>query len=192
MTSTQSESWPGLALRGVAALAFGILTLVWPGITLTALVVLVGAFLLVDGIGVLVAVASGDRAPGSRWGLALVQGIAGVVAGILTFIWPGITALALLYLIAAWAVVTGALEVAAAVSLRKLIENEWALVARGVLSVLFGVLLAVFPGAGALALTWLIGAFAIVYGVVALGQAIGRWRETHAGAASGPTRRATA
>jgi uncharacterized membrane protein HdeD (DUF308 family) len=192
MTSTRSESWPGLALRGIAALAFGILTLVWPGITLTALVVLVGAFLLVDGVGLLVAVASGDRTPGSRWGLALVQGIAGVVAGVLTFIWPGITALALLYLIAAWAVVTGVLEVAAAVSLRELIYSEWALVARGVLSVLFGVLLAAFPGAGALALTWLIGAFAVVYGVISLGQAIGRRRQTHTGAAPGPARRAAA
>jgi uncharacterized membrane protein HdeD (DUF308 family) len=155
--------WWAVALRGLTAVLFGIAALVWPGITLTALVLLFGAYALVDGIFSLVhAFSSGT---GFR-ALLAIEGIAGIAAGIIALVWPGITALTLLYVIAAWAIVTGILEIVAAIQLRKLIENEWLLVLGGVASVAFGVILAFQPGAGALALLWLIGAYAVVFGVV--------------------------
>jgi uncharacterized membrane protein HdeD (DUF308 family) len=179
MTVTQTESWQGLALRGLAALAFGVLTLLWPGITLTALIFLFGAYALLDGVGLVVAIATGDRAPGSRWGLTLVQGVAGIAAGVVTFVWPDITALALLYVIGIWAILTGVMEVFAATFFRREVQNEWVLVISGVLSVFFGALLLLFPGAGALTITWLIGWYALVYAVLALSLAGWHWRQTH-------------
>lgn len=160
--------WWAVALRGMAAVLFGIATFAWPGITLAALVLLFGAYTLVDGIFSLVHAFSA----GTRFrGLLAVEGLAGIAAGIIALVWPGITALAVLYLIAAWGVVTGILEIVAAVRLRRLIENEWLLVLGGLASVAFGVILALQPGAGALALLWLIGAYAIAFGVllIALG-----------------------
>ena len=157
-------------LRGLVALLFGVLTFVWPGISLTALVFLFGAYAFVDG---LFAVAAALRSPEGykHWWALLVEGVFGVIAGVLAFAWPGITALVLLYLIAAWAVVTGVFEIAAAIRLRKYITGEWLLALGGALSVLFGVLLAAWPAAGALAVLWLIGAYAVLFGVllIALG-----------------------
>jgi hypothetical protein len=105
-----------------------------------------------------------SRATPRLIGLAIV-GIAGIVAGALTFLWPGITAMVLLFFIAGWAIEIGILEIVGAIKLRKEIDNEWLLIAGGVLSVLFGVAILVMPGAGALALVWLIGLYAIIYGV---------------------------
>jgi uncharacterized membrane protein HdeD (DUF308 family) len=161
-----SRNWWALALRGLAAILFGILAFAWPGITLFVLVIFFGAYMLVDGIFAIVAAV---RAAGAeaRWWLMLLEGILGVVAGLVTFFWPGLTALALLYLIAAWAIVTGIMEIAAAIRLRQEIVGEWALVLGGALSVLFGVLLVVIPArAGLLSLTWLIGAYAVAFGVL--------------------------
>ena len=160
-----SRNWWALALRGLAAIVFGVLAFVWPGLTLWALVLLFGAYMLVDGIFAIVAVV---RAAGreARWGLLLVEGVLGVLAGLVAFLWPGITALALLYLVAAWAIVTGILQIVGAVRLRREIEGEWALILGGVLSVIFGVVLVVLPGPGILALVWLIGAYAVVSGVL--------------------------
>jgi uncharacterized membrane protein HdeD (DUF308 family) len=175
MLDTLARHWWAVALRGVAATLFGLMTLVWPAITLFVLVVLFGAYVLVDGVLALtVAFRRSDRAaalrPGGR-GWLIADGIASIIIGVVAFVWPGITAVALLWVIAAWAVVTGALEVVAAVRLRRELRREWLLALSGVFSVLFGILLVVWPAAGALALITLIGVAAIAYGVtlVALG-----------------------
>jgi len=160
-----SRNWWALALRGLAAIVFGVLAFAWPGLTLWALVLLFGAYMLVDGI---FAIVGAVRAAGreTRWWLLLVEGVLGVLAGLVAFLWPGITALALLYLVAAWAIATGILQIVGAIRLRREIEGEWALILGGVLSVIFGLVLAVLPGSGILALVWLIGAYAVVSGVL--------------------------
>lgn len=165
-----TSSWWALVLRGLAAIGFGVLAFLWPHITLTALVFLWGAYALVDGV---LAIAAGVKSHGEnkRWWVLLLEGILGVAAGVIAFVIPGITALVLLIVIAAWAMVTGVFEIAAAIQLRKFIKGEWLLALAGVASVLFGFALLLNPGAGAIALVWLIGAYAIVFGVllIALG-----------------------
>jgi len=160
-----TSSWWALVLRGLVAIAFGVLAFVWPQITLTALVFLWGAYALVDGA---FAIAAGVKSHGEnkRWWVLLLEGILGVAAGLVAFLVPGITALALLILIAAWAMVTGAFEIAAAIQLRKHIKGEWLLALAGIASVLFALALLFNPAAGALALVWLIGAYSIVFGVL--------------------------
>jgi len=165
-----ANNWWALAVRGGLAILFGIVTLVWPGISLTALVLLFAAFALVDGILAIVAGVRGFRRD-QRWGAFLLQGILGIAVAVLTVFWPAITALALVLLIAAWAIVTGILEIVAAVRLRREIRGEWLLALAGVASIAFGVLLVLNPGAGALALLWLIGAYAIVFGLLLIGLA---------------------
>jgi uncharacterized membrane protein HdeD (DUF308 family) len=165
MLQTLARNWWAIVLRGVCAILFGLGAFLWPGITLAALVLLYGAYALLDGI-LAVAWSFAKRQPdGFPWGV-FIAGLAGIAAGVLTFMWPGLTALVLLYLIAGWAIVRGVFEVVAAVSLRKQLENEWLLGLSGVLSVVLGVILIAAPGAGALALLWWIGAFAIVFGVL--------------------------
>ena len=161
-----AENWWLLLLRGIAAIAFGILAFVWPGLTLLALTLMWGIYAIADGILALwAAIASkgGEMAP--RWWLAIV-GIAGVIAGLLTFVWPGMTALILLIFIASWAIVIGVFQIWGAIRLRKEIEGEWLLGLSGVLWVAFGVIMFAQPGAGALALIWWIGSFAILAGFV--------------------------
>lgn len=165
MVTTLARNWWALALRGLCAILFGILAFIWPGITLGALVLLFGAYALLDGILSIVAAIfkrEGSGTPG--WALVLV-GILGIVAGILAFVWPGITALILLYLIAFWAIVSGIFEIIAAIKLRKEIEGEWWLVLSGILAVVFGLLLIARPGAGAIAVVWLIGGYALLFGI---------------------------
>lgn len=165
---TLGRNWWALALRGVAAILLGILAFAWPGITLFVLVLFFGAYMLVDGIFAIVAAV---RAAGreDRWWLLLIEGILGVLAGLVAFFWPGLTALALLYFIVAWAIVTGLMEIVAAIRLRQEIEGEWALGLSGLLSVIFGILLVVLPApAGVLSLVWLIGAYAVAMGVLLL------------------------
>jgi uncharacterized membrane protein HdeD (DUF308 family) len=167
-----ARNWWAVALRGLAAIIFGLVALAVPHLALAALVLLFGAYVLVDGVlAVVSAVRAAERH--GRWGTLLVEGIAGIAAGVLTFVWPGLTALVLLYLIAFWAIVTGIVEVVAAIRLRREITNEWLLGLAGVASVLFGVVLVVFPGAGALTVVWLIGIYALVFGFLLLGLA---WR----------------
>ena len=165
MLVVYTSSWWALVLRGLAAIAFGVLAFVWPQITLTALVFLWGAYALVDGA---FAIAAGVKSHGDnkRWWVLLLEGVLGVAAGLVAFLVPGITALALLVLIAAWAMVTGAFEIAAAIQLRKYIKGEWLLALAGIASVLFALALLFNPAAGALALVWLIGAYSIVFGVL--------------------------
>ncbi|HZB27460.1 MAG TPA: HdeD family acid-resistance protein [Gemmatimonadales bacterium] len=164
-----TRNWWAIVLRGVAGILFGIITFFAPGISLAALVLLFGAYAFADGV---LAIVTAVRRRGTdRWWLLLLEGLAGIAAGIVTLLWPGITAIALLYVIAAWALVTGAFEIAAAIRLRKVITGEWLLALSGVLSIALGVMLVLWPGPGALAVVIWIGAYALVFGVllVALG-----------------------
>jgi uncharacterized membrane protein HdeD (DUF308 family) len=156
--------WWLFLLRGIAAIIFGVLAFVWPGITLVTLVLFWGAFVMVDGVLALANAIMGGNM-GSRWWLALI-GVLGLIVGLLTFAAPGVTALVLLWFIATWAIVLGVFQIIGAIRLRKEIDNEWTLVLGGVVSVLFGLILLVRPGAGAVALIWVIGAYAIVFGVL--------------------------
>jgi uncharacterized membrane protein HdeD (DUF308 family) len=158
--------WWLFALRGFAAIVFGILAIIWPGPAVEVLVLLFGAFALVNGLATVVLSATGLS--GGQWAWFLVEGLAGMAAGVVTLLWPGITALVLLYLIAAWAIVTGILEIVAAIELRRVIPHEWLLILSGIASTLFGVLIAIFPGAGALSVIWLIGAYAVAFGVLSI------------------------
>jgi uncharacterized membrane protein HdeD (DUF308 family) len=161
-----AENWWLLLLRGIAAIAFGVLAFVWPDLTLLTLTYMWGIYAISDGVLALwaaIAGKAGEIAP--RWWLAVV-GIAGILAGLLTFVWPGMTALVLLMFIASWAVVIGVLQIWGAIRLRKEIEGEWLLALSGLLSVAFGVILFVQPGAGALAVVWMIGWFAMLAGCV--------------------------
>jgi uncharacterized membrane protein HdeD (DUF308 family) len=160
MLSMFARKWWAVALQGLAAVIFGVLTLVWPQSSLGALVIVFGAFAMADGTLALIA-----GLAARLWG-AVLAGIVGIAVGILTLVYPNVTGLALLYFIAAWAVITGVFEIAAAIELRHVIDGEWMMVLNGILSVVFGVLLVAFPGAGALSLAWLIGAFAIISGIM--------------------------
>jgi uncharacterized membrane protein HdeD (DUF308 family) len=176
-----ARHWWVMALRGLAAVLFGILAFVWPGMTLAVLVLLFGAYALVDGVLAIVAAIRGDV---QHRITLLLEGIVGVLAGLAAFVLPGVTALVLLYIIAFWAIVTGVLEIVAAIRVRRAIANELGLIIGGVLSVLFGIVLIVAPGAGALAVVYLIGAYAIIFGVTLLGLAW-RLREHHETATGG-------
>ena len=160
-----SRNWWALVLRGVLAVLFGLAAIIWPGITVTILILLFGAYAFVDGVLALAsAVRTADR-HGNWWPL-VVEGIVGVGVGLVAFFYPEATAVALVFLVAFWAIVTGALEIVAAVRLREEISNELLLGIGGVVSVLLGLALIVFPGAGILAFAWFIGIYALIFGVL--------------------------
>lgn len=165
MIAELSRNWWLFLIRGIAAILFGIAAFLWPGLTIAVLVLMFGAYALVDGIFSIIAGISA-RNQVERWWMMIIVGLAGIATGVLTFIWPGMTALVLLYFIAAWAIVTGIFQIAAAIRLRKEIEGEWLLALGGIASIIFGVLLILMPGAGALASIWIIGSFAVVFGIV--------------------------
>jgi len=171
--------WWAPVIRGVAAILFGALAIAMPRAGLAALVILWGAYAIVDGVFNVVLSAQRGAA-GLRWGWFLFEGLVSIAAGILTFVWPQMTAFVLLYLIAAWAIVTGIAEIAGAVALRRAISGEWLLALSGVLSIAFGVLLFARPGAGALAVVWIIGAYAIAFGALLVGLGL-RLQRVHAG-----------
>jgi uncharacterized membrane protein HdeD (DUF308 family) len=182
MDSRLSINWSALALRGVIAIVFGVLAFLMPGLTLGALILLFAAYAIVDGISHVVTgirQRSGDRPDG----LMILGGVIGIAVGLIAAILPGVTALFLLSLIGAWAIVTGAAEIVAAYRLRRAISGEWLLALQGVLSIAFGIYVWVFPGAGALAIVWLIAAFAIASGVILLMLAL-RMRSLARGAGS--------
>jgi uncharacterized membrane protein HdeD (DUF308 family) len=158
-----SRSWWALALRGVAAILFGLMAIVLPGLTLAVLVVLFGAYAVVDGA---FAVVAGLRSvKGKRRTLLLAEGLLGVFAGLLALLWPGLSAVFLLYIVSLWAIFGGVLRIATAILLRSEIEKMWAMISSGALLVLLGVILGALPGVGLLSLAWLIGIFALGAGV---------------------------
>jgi uncharacterized membrane protein HdeD (DUF308 family) len=162
-----SGLWWAIALRAAAAILLGVIAIFMPGPTLAAIVIVFGIYAIIDGILAIVAAVRGFRKK-ERWWPMLLEGLVGIAAGAIAIFWPGIGALALTYLVAAWALVTGAFEIAAAVRLRRVISGEWLLLIAGLLSIVLAVLVALFPGTGALLLVWWLGAYAFAYGVVSL------------------------
>jgi uncharacterized membrane protein HdeD (DUF308 family) len=184
-----ADHWWLLALRGVLAILFGIAAWLWPGLTITTLVILVGAWLLVDGVfEVFSAIANRDRVD-SVWPF-VIAGVVNIIAGLVILAWPGLTAIAMMYLIGAWAVITGIFGIIAAIQLRKEIENEWAIGLSGLISVVFGLVVMIFPGDGAVALVWVIGIYAILFGIalIAAGIRLRGWRDDLRDAGEHPVR----
>jgi len=171
MLSLVSRDWWVYAIRGIAAIVFGILALVWPGPTLAVLVLLFGAYAFVDGVTLLVALARGDvLARRHKWATALM-GALGIIASIVALVWPGMTALTLLYLVAIWAISTGFLQIVAAIEFRREIDGEGWMVLGGILSIVFGGLLVAFPGSGLVTLVWMVGFWAELFGFSSLAMA---------------------
>lgn len=162
MLNTLVRNWWAVALRGLFAVIFGLVALLLPGITLASLIILFGVYSFADGVMSIAAAFQNRR----RWWAFALNGVLGIGAGVVAFLWPGITALALLYLIAAWAIVGGGLQILAAVRLRQEIAGEVLLILSGIASIAFGVVAMIWPGAGALTVVWLIGSYALVSGVL--------------------------
>ena len=186
MNMVLARNWWALVLRGVLAIVFGVLAFVNPGITLATLVLLFGAYSLVDGVFAIIA---GLRAAQrhERWWPFALEGLACIVVGLFTFVAPAATAFALLMLVSAWAIVTGVFRIAAAIRLRKEIQGEWLLILNGLLSVVFGIVIIARPGAGLVTLVWLIGMYAIIFGVILVALGF-RLRGHGAKVATGPAR----
>ena len=163
-THGHTPSWWVLALRGLVAILFGLAALFWPGLILTVLIVFFGAYALVDGI---LAIVAGFRSSGHgmRRPLLLIEGVIGILFGLLALFWPGLTALTLAYIVAFWLILSGIARIVMANMLRREIENEWSIALSGVLSVILGIVLLLLPGAGLLAYTWLIGLLALAVGI---------------------------
>ena len=160
-----ARNWWVLLLRGILAVIFGIVAVINPAVTITVLVIYIGAWYLVDGIFSIITSLTAPK--GYRgWVWLLISGVIGVIIGLITFFMPGLTALVLLYYVIAWLMVTGVMQVIAGIRLRKEISGEFFLITGGILSVVLGLYFLVNPGAGALAFIWLIGAYAIVFGAM--------------------------
>ena len=151
-------------VRGIAAILFGILTFVWPNLTLSVLVLLFGVYAVIGGITAVVAALRNREETG--WGLLLFEGILGILAGVVALVWPNITALAFLYLLAAWAIITGITELVAPLAFPMRGGRAALMVLAGLASIVFGILIAAQPSSGLLAVVWLIGVYAIVFGVM--------------------------
>jgi len=165
MTLLLAASWWSLVLRGLLAIVLGAIAFGMPGVTIGALVILFGAYALADGI---VAIIGAYRASKEheRWGILLIEGLAGIVAAAITVMWPGITALTLVLFIGAWALTTGILEIIAAIKLRRYVAGEWLLLVSGFASLVFGLLLIILPLAGAIAIAFTLGVYAMTFGVL--------------------------
>ena len=162
-----SQTWWLLLLRGVVAVLFGLLCWMKPDISLAALVILFAAYALADGILAVVAAIQGRKITDDWW-ILLLWGLVGIAVGILTMMSPDVTALALLYYIAIWAIITGIIEIVAAIRVRKVVTGEGWLILAGILSVLFGIALFAQPGAGTLAVLWMIGIYAVAFGLICI------------------------
>ena len=165
MLHVLARNWWALLIRGIAAVIFGLLAFFWPGATGFALVILFGAYAFVDGIFALISAVRAAEAH-QRWWAFLLEGIVGILIAAVVVFYPGIAGLALYFTIAFWAILTGILEIVAAVQMRKLIPNEFWLILGGILSIIFGVLLYVFPLMGILTVIYLIGFYAILFGII--------------------------
>jgi len=161
---TLVQNWWLFTLRGVLGIIFGILALIFPGPTILSLVLLFSAYMLVDGIFGIISAVRAIRRKEDRWGLLIFEGLIDIAVGILAFLWPGITVVAFVLLVGAWAIVTGAVMTAAGFRLN-VSHGRWWLVLSGVLSLAFGTLLVIIPLIGAIVLTWWIGAYALAFGV---------------------------
>ncbi len=157
---TMSEHWWVLLLRGLLAILFGILAFAWPGLTVVILVTIWGVYALIDGI---FGVVAGIR---GKWTSLVILGLLGIAAGVVALLWPGLTAVSLLWVLAIWIIVAGAMQISAAIRLRKEVQGEWMWIASGVLMVGLGLLFFLRPGAGILSVTWLLGSLAIVWGIL--------------------------
>jgi uncharacterized membrane protein HdeD (DUF308 family) len=160
-------AWGALVIGGIFAIIIGLVAIIWPSVTFTVLVVLLGVYAFVSGLFTVLAGVVWPPGWGLGW-LMVLEGVLGIVVGVLIFLRPESAAIALIYLIAAWAIITGVLQIVQALGLRRVIEGEWALMVGGLASVIFGVLLAVWPKEGLIALVWIFGVFALVYGVMHL------------------------
>lgn len=160
-----SRNWWTFLIRGAVAILFGLAAIIWPGLTVSALVIVFGAYVIVDGI---FAIADGvtGRGANSHWWAEILIGIAGIVAGVWAMLFPGLTAIGLMYFIAAWWLVTGVLQIIYAIRVRREITNEWFLILTGALSAILGVAFMLFPGGGAISLIWVIGIYAIFFGIM--------------------------
>jgi uncharacterized membrane protein HdeD (DUF308 family) len=165
MLEMLSRYWWAFVVRGIFAILFGILAYAWPGITLATLIIFFGAYVLIDGILLVIKTIGKWGERDDRW-LLLLEGLLGIGIGVITFVAPGITAVALIFFIAAWSLATGVLEIATAIRLRKEIRGEGWMILSGIASIVFAILVMFFPGVGALGLLWLIAAYAIVFGVM--------------------------
>jgi uncharacterized membrane protein HdeD (DUF308 family) len=165
-----AENWWLLLLRGLAAIAFGVIAFLWPGITLVALTYLFGIYAIVDGVVAIWAAFNAQGDAGPRWWLGL-SGVVGIIAGIVAFAYTGITALVLLVFIAVWAIIIGVLQLYAAIQLWKVVDNDWWLILSGLLSIAFGAVLIAWPSTGALAVIWTIAWFAVFFGCMFIGLA---------------------
>jgi uncharacterized membrane protein HdeD (DUF308 family) len=184
MITNLTRRWWVFLVRGVFAILLAIVAFAQPMSTLFALVVVWGAYAVAEGAMALWAGFSDDAREQGRWFL-IIAGVAGILGGVAAWLWPGLTAVVMLGIIAAWSIVRGVFEMAAAFALRKSIDNEWTLLAAGALSVLFGLLLLLRPGIGLLALVWLIAIYALISGVLQIVLAfrlrhLGRANHTHA------------
>jgi len=178
MLNVLANNWWVVLLRGIAAIVFGSLALLWPQISISVLVLLFGIFAIADGIFSIVSELRryGEHA---RWWVLVFEGVAGVGIGIVAIAWPQITAVIFVYLIASWGLITGILEILAAIRLRNELEGEWFLVLIGLLSIAFGALIFFFPDAGLIALAWILGIYAIMFGLllIPLSLKLKRWKD---------------
>src|SRR5882757_10599950 len=161
---TLVQNWWLFTLRGIFAIVFGLLALIFPGPTMLSLVILFSAYMLVDGIFGIISAVRAIRRKEDRWGLLIFEGLIDIAVGILAFLWPGITVVAFVLLVGAWAIVTGAVMTAAGFRLN-VSHGRWWLVLSGLLSLGFGTVLVIIPLIGAIVLTWWLGAYALVFGI---------------------------
>jgi uncharacterized membrane protein HdeD (DUF308 family) len=175
MTSL-TRNWWLVVLRGVLAILFGLTAIFWPGLTFLVLILMFGIYAMADGVfAMLTGVVSSKYSP--RWWVFLLEGVISFAAGLIAILRPGLAAFALIAVIAAWAILTGILEIAAAIRLRREITNEWMLAFAGFVSIVLGVLLFFQPAAGGLVITLMIGAYALIFGIVLviLGLRLRKW-----------------
>jgi uncharacterized membrane protein HdeD (DUF308 family) len=165
-----ASRWGWIVTRGVVAILFGILALSRPGPMTLSLVMLFAAYAFVGGIATIITAAQRGRI-GESWGMLMLDGVLGVAVAVVAVLWPASTALAFVWVLAAWAIITGALEIGSAINLRKVIDHEWSLGLAGALTILLGLLMLFRPLAGGLAVVWTLGVYAIIFGVcnIALG-----------------------